>query len=78
MWLIMIPGNDAVKKMLALSDAELIETIKELCMKNGINTSSVNIGPKEMAILRTVLKNAKEEDIARMMSAFGAKGGAKS
>ena len=70
--------NDAVRKMLALTDAELIETIKDLCAKNGINTSSINIGPKEMAILRTVLKNAKEDDIARMMSMLGAKGGGQS
>ena len=77
-WLIMIPENDAVRKMLSLSDAELIETIKELCAKNGINTSSMNIGPKEMAILRTVLKNAKEEDIARMISIFGTKKGERS
>ncbi len=70
--------NDAVRKMLTLTDAQLIETIKELCARNGINTSSMNIGPKEMAILRTVLKNAKEDDIARMMSMLGAKGGGQS
>lgn len=70
--------NDAVRKMLTLTDSELIETIKDLCAKNGINTSSINIGPKEMAILRTVLKQAKDEDIARMMSMLGAKGGGRS
>ena len=69
--------NDAVRKMLTLTDAELIETIKEVCAKNGINTSSMNIGPKEMAVLRTILKNAKEEDVARMMSFLGSKGGGK-
>ena len=67
----MLPDKNTVRQLLNLSDEELLSVIKKLCSDNNINLSSVNLGLSEVKMLRTVLMNASDADIARFLSYLG-------
>ncbi len=71
----MKPDRNTVKKMLALSDEELLAVIEKLCRDNNIDTSRLGLSKGSIGILRGVLQNAGERDIERFLSVLGNGGG---
>ena len=67
----MTPDKNTVKQLLKLSDGELLSVIRQICADNNVDLSRINIGIKEVAMLRMVLMNASDADIERFLSYLG-------
>ena len=55
----------AVRRLLALNDAQLQAVIMQLAGENGIDLSGFAIRPNDIASVRRALEMASDEDIAR-------------
>ncbi len=61
----MMLDKRAIDMLLTLDDEKLTRVIKKIAADAGIDPSTVNIGERELAGLRTALSGATEGDIAR-------------
>ena len=57
--------REAINKLLSLNDIQLRIVISRLLRENGIDPSALDIDTRNMANLRSVLKNATDEDLKR-------------
>ena len=55
----------AINMLLTLDDARLALVIKKIASDAGIDPSSLNIGPSELAGIRAALSTATDSDISR-------------
>lgn len=57
--------RNAVEKLLALNDKQLMLVIKKLTAEAGIDPSLIQFTPANVQALRTALSMATDEDLAR-------------
>ena len=57
--------QNAVRRLLALNDAQLQALITRLAGENGIDLSGFTIRPDDIAGVRRALSSATDEDISR-------------
>jgi histidyl-tRNA synthetase len=63
----------STEKLLALSDSELINVIKDIAKEAGIPSENLKIGKSDIIKIRMFLSIASEDDIARLLTQFGGK-----
>ena len=61
----MMLDKRAVAMLLTLDDARLAMVIKKLIADAGVDPSTVKLGEKELAGIRTALSSATDDDLAR-------------
>ena len=64
-------NKESLSKLLALSDDEMINMLKEIAKESGINADNIRIGKSDIFKIRAFLTMASEEDIVRLLSNFG-------
>lgn len=64
-------NKESLSKLLALSDDEMINMLKEIAKESGINTENIKIGKSDIFKIRAFLSIASEDDIIRLLSNFG-------
>jgi hypothetical protein len=63
----------SLKKLITLSDEELINVLRDIAKEAGVDDKNLNIGKSEVSKIRTFLSLASEDDIARLLTQFGGK-----
>ena len=63
----------SLKKLITLSDEELIIVLRDIAKEAGVDDKNLNIGKSEVSKIRTFLSLASEDDIARLLTQFGGK-----
>ncbi len=58
--------KQSLDRLLSLSDRQLARVIDKLAAENGIDPSSFNINPADIASIRSALSKATDEDISRL------------
>lgn len=61
----MMLDKKAVNMLLTLDDARLAQVIKRIASDAGIDATNLNIGPSEIAGIRTALSSATDSDLSR-------------
>ena len=62
--------KQALERLLAMNDRQLTNVINNLAAQNGIDLSSFNIDPKNIASVRTALKGATDDDVRRIREQY--------
>ena len=57
--------KNTLNMLLALNDAQLVNIIKTISEKSGLDLSSFNITTNDVKSIRHALENASEEDIRK-------------
>ena len=57
--------KNTLNMLLALNDAQLVNVIKTISEKSGLDLSSFNITQNDVKSIRYALENASDEDIRR-------------
>ena len=57
--------KNTLNMLLALNDAQLVNIIKTISEKSGLDLSSFNITSNDVKSIRYALENASDEDIKR-------------
>ena len=57
--------KNTLNMLLALNDAQLVNIIKTISEKSGLDLSSFNITSNDVRSIRYALENASDEDIKR-------------
>lgn len=57
--------KNTLNMLLSLNDAQLVNIIKTISEKSGLDLSSFNISANDVKSIRYALKNASDEDIIR-------------
>ena len=57
--------KNTLNMLLALNDAQLVNIIKTISEKSGLDLSSFNITQNDVKSIRHALENASDEDIRR-------------
>ena len=57
--------KNTLNMLLALNDAQLVNVIKTISEKSGLDLSSFNITSNDVKSIRYALENASDEDIKR-------------
>lgn len=57
--------KNTLNMLLALNDAQLVNVIKTISEKSGLDLSSFNISSNDVKSIRYALENASDEDIRR-------------
>ena len=57
--------KNTLNMLLALNDAQLVNVIKTISEKSGLDLSSFNISSNDVKSIRRALENASDEDIKR-------------
>ena len=57
--------KNTLNMLLSLNDAQLVNIIKTISEKSGLDLSSFNISTNDVKSIRYALKNASDEDIIR-------------
>ena len=57
--------KNTLNMLLSLNDAQLVNIIKTISEKSGLDLSSFNITSTDVQSIRTALKNATDDDIRR-------------
>ncbi len=63
--------KNAVRRLLALNDAQLQAVIVRLAGENGIDLAGLSIRPSDIAGVRRALEMATDEDIERAAEQLG-------
>lgn len=61
----------SMDRLLKLNDDQLRMVIGKLLTEYGVDTSRVPLATMDLSALRAVLQMASEEDISRLLQAFG-------
>ena len=65
--------KQSLKKLLALSDEELINVLRDIAKEAGVDEKNLSIGKSDVIKIRAFLSMASEDDIARLLTQFGGK-----
>lgn len=63
--------RDAVRRLLALNDAQLQAVITQLASENGIDASGLHFRPSDMASVRRALEMAGDDDFRAAAEQIG-------
>ena len=63
----------SLKKLLDLSDEELIKMLRDIARESGVDEKNLNVGKADVMKIRAFLSMASEDDIARILTQFGGK-----
>ncbi len=63
----------SLKKLITLSDEELINVLRDIAKEAGVDDKNLNIGKSDVMKIRAFLSMASEDDIARLLTQFGGK-----
>lgn len=61
----------ALAELMKMSDTELCDVLKKLASEAGADAEALNIAPSDAAKIRTALRFASDDDIARLIERFG-------
>lgn len=61
----------SIDRLLKLNDDQLRAVIGKLLTEYGVDITRVPLATMDMSVLRGLLQMASEDDIARLMQAFG-------
>lgn len=62
--------REALDKLLTLNDRQLKMIIQRLAAESGINPADFNIDPKNIESIRTALRSANDDDLAKIAEQY--------
>lgn len=62
--------KQALDRLLCMNDRQLANVINKLAVQNGIDLSSFNMNPNDIASVRRALSSATDEDIRRVSEQY--------
>jgi len=62
--------KQALERLLSMNDRQLALVINKIAVQNGIDLSSFNMDPKDIASVRTALRGATDEDLRRVTEQY--------
>lgn len=62
--------KQALDRLLSMNDRQLAMVINKLAVQNGIDLSSFNLDPKDIASVRQALGSATDEDLRRVSEQY--------